>query len=75
MIINGKEYKFKRTMRSIMMFEQMKDKSISELSERIEDLVSYYYCVLKACNKESEITFDEFVDALDEDETLLGQMT
>jgi hypothetical protein len=67
--INNKEYKFKRSMRSIMLYENETGKTITELSNKISDIMIYYYCVLKACNRNTELpTMDEFLDYIDDNE-------
>lgn len=42
------DIKVRLTMRGICLFEQMSDKSFFKLSE--EDLISFMYCVITACN-------------------------
>jgi hypothetical protein len=76
--INGTDYKFKRTMRSIMLFEQKQKKNITDIGSNVSDILNYYYCVLQACNRGVKIpTFDEFLDYIDETEgafQLMGEL-
>jgi flagellin-specific chaperone FliS len=52
-----------------MIYENETGKTITELSTKIADILTYYYCVLKACNRDKEVpTLDEFIDYIDETE-------
>ncbi|RCW38662.1 Gp15 family bacteriophage protein [Marinilabilia salmonicolor] len=65
--LNGTEYKVKFNFRTFMMFEDMNDKSINNISGKLTDMMSLFYCALKANNKESfEMDYDEFVDKMDD---------
>lgn len=70
------EYKVKRTMRSMMMFEQIMEKPVSAITERIEDIMCFYFCILKASNKEqmADMDFDGFVDLIDEHDGIFEQL-
>lgn len=70
--INGKECKIKYTLRALFIFEQITGKSF-----RIESLLDNYllfYSMILACNNDNVPTWDEFIDALDEDPTILKDM-
>jgi len=75
--IEGVDYKVKRTMRSIMMFEQITGRSVSEISDKIGDILTFYFCILKACNKQTmaNVDFDAFVDLIDEHEEVFEQIS
>jgi hypothetical protein len=77
-VINGKEYKVKQTMRSIMLFEEMTGKSIGSMDAgKINDVLVMLYCTLKACNKAEfeNIDFDAFVDMVDENPAIIQDMS
>lgn len=61
--IGDKEYPVKMTLRSMINFQKMAGKSIEEMST-LEDITIYFYFTLKAGG--SELTYDEFMDLIDE---------
>ena len=71
--INGKNYKFKQSYRAIMLWEEISKRPF-EITNTTDNLL-YYYCVLLGNNREDCITFDEFLDALDDNPTLLIELT
>ena len=70
--ITGTEYKIKYTIRALFIFEQISGKSFK--IETLLDNYLFFYSMLLACNKDNVLTWDEFIDALDEDPTLLKDM-
>ncbi len=64
----GKEtYTYKDSpIRSLFYYEEMNGKGSSAKIEGVEDRVKYYYCKLRASNNEF-LSYDEFVDILEED--------
>lgn len=71
MVINKKEYKMKYTFRALMLFEQITNKMFT--IESLSDELIFFYCILLASNPDNTMTFDEFMDYIDEDPTLLTQ--
>lgn len=69
--IKGKEYKFKFTLRAMMIFEQITKRTFSINS--ITDEYLYLYCLLIANNPQESLTFDDLIDAMDEDITIMEQ--
>lgn len=70
--INGKDYNIKYTIRSLFIFEQITGKSF-EIKTLLDNYV-FFYSMLLACNTDDVLTWDEFIDALDNDPTILKQM-
>lgn len=70
--INGKQYNIKYTIRALFIFEQISGKSFK--IETLLDNYLFFYSMLLACNKDNVLTWDEFIDALDEDPTILKDM-
>lgn len=70
MIIQGKEIQLKNKLRSILLYEQIADKTFSPTT--ITDMMLYFYCVVISCN-DLNLTFAEFLDILDEDPTLFTE--
>lgn len=69
--INGRQYKVKYSLRSLFIFEQITDKPFALTSTL--DKTLFYYCLVLANNKDTELTFDEFVDAIDENPNLINE--
>lgn len=62
--IGDNEYLIKKSYRSLLEFEEMTGKSVTEIGKTIKDLLIFFFCMLKANNK---ITFNfiEFLDLID----------
>ena len=56
MTIKGQDYKLKYTLRALFIYEQVTGK---------------IYCILAANNPDMQLTFDELIDAIDEDMNLM----
>ena len=70
--IKGNEYNVKYTIRAMFLFEKISNKTFS--LESIMDWYVLYYCIIIASNKESTMTFDDFIDACDEDTSIATKM-
>ena len=68
-LINGKEYKIKYGIRSMLIAEQITQKPFS-LDNMNEQLVFLYSCLLAADN-ELSMSYEEFLDAIDEDMSII----
>lgn len=71
--INETEYVFKQTYKAIMIWEQIAQRPF-EIKNTTDNLL-YYYSILLANNKEECLSFDEFIEALDNEPMLLLEMT
>lgn len=69
MTIKGKDYNVKIGTRAALVFEQITHKRF-EISSVLDEYV-YFYSILVANNDELDFDFNEFIDILDEDPTLL----
>lgn len=69
--IKNKEYKVKYTFRALMLFEQITSKMFS--IDNLTDQITFFYCLLLANNPDDTMTYDEFIDAIDDDSTILNQ--
>lgn len=65
MTIKGQNYKLKYTLRALFIYEQITGKAF-EL-KTITDEYLFFYCVLMANNPDSSLTFEELIEAIDED--------
>ena len=68
--INGKELKVKLSLRNHMVYERIR--GYAEMIT-LEDKIVYIYATLLVHNESLEMTFDEFINALDEDQSILNQ--
>ena len=67
--IKDKEYKLKYTLRALFIFEQATGKAFK--METLTDQYLLFYCILAANNENMVLTFEDFIDALDEDPTIM----
>ena len=67
--IKDKEYKLKYTLRALFIFEQATGKAFK--LETLTDQYLLFYCMLAANNESMSLTFEDFIDALDEDPTIM----
>ncbi len=72
--INDKEFEIKVGYSAIVKFESETGKSIADLGKdpKISEVLKFYFCAIKA--KDNKVTFEEFLDALDDDPTLMAEM-
>lgn len=73
--IKGKEYNVKYTIRALFIFEQITGKHF--MIETLLDNYVFFYSMILANNSNSDsiLTFDEFLDAIDEDKELVNQLS
>lgn len=70
--INGTDYNIKYTLRALFIFEQITGKSFK--LESLLDNYLLFYSMLLACNKDNVLTWDEFIDAIDNDPQLMVKL-
>lgn len=70
--INNKEYNIKYTLRALFIFEQITGRSFS--IETLLDNYIFFYSIILANNPEP-LEWDEFIDALDNDPTILTNIS
>lgn len=70
--IKGNEYNVKYTIRSMFIFEKITKKQFK--IESIMDWYILYYCIILANNMDTTLTFDEFIDACDDDTSIVTKM-
>lgn len=68
--INKVDFKVGFSLRAIKLFEEMAGKSIQQQTGTWDNTI-FFYCTLKALNENFEMTFDEFIDYLDNNTSLL----
>jgi len=68
-VINGREYLMKYSLRIFMVFESIAGCSFESAS--LKNMIILFYSTLYANNDSFSMSFNEFVDALDEDPGIL----
>lgn len=72
----NQEFSIKQTFRALMLFEEMTKKSAERIEENLNDVLTLFYCILKAGNRETfNYSFDEFIDVLDNNQDSLQIFT
>lgn len=71
--INDKEIELKYSMRSMMLYENITQKSFTPTT--MTDLITFMYCVVVASSKDYSLKYDEFIDYLDENPTVLNEFS
>lgn len=69
--IKDKEYELKYSIRAMIMYENMTDKSFSP--QNLTDIITFLYCILISSAKDYSLTFDEFIDYLDENPDVINK--
>ena len=68
--IQEKEIELKKTFRSYIIFESITDKIFAPKTMSV--VVTYFYSVVLASDKDINLTFDDFIDWLDENANALN---
>lgn len=63
-VINDIEYKYKYSIRALFIFEKIAGKIFS--LNGLMDFYIFYYSMILANNPDAVLSFDEFIDACDE---------
>ena len=71
MEIRNKEYKLKYTLRALFIFEQITGKVFK--LETLTDEYIFFYSMLLANNPEMSLTFEDLINAIDEDINIMIQ--
>lgn len=64
--LGEKEYVVKKSMRALLLFEELTGKPMSKIDDSLNNTITLFYCILKVANKDFNYTFDEFIDLIDE---------
>ncbi len=62
--LNDKEIELKYSLRSMLMYENITEKTFNPTS--LTDVLTFMYCVVIASSKDYSIKFDDFIDYVDE---------
>lgn len=69
--IKEQEITLKYSMRSLFTYERISGQTFNP--KTLEDFCTFFYCVVCSSNKDLDLTFDEFVDYLDEDPSKMNE--
>ena len=73
-IINDKELTLKSSFRAMVAYEQITDHIFSPST--VTDILVYFYCcIISSKEYDGTMTFDEFMDYLDENPTILQEFS
>ncbi len=72
--INEKEIKLKNSLRSLILYENVTGQTFAA-PQTIQDIITYFYCVVVGSSKDYSLSFDDFVDLLDEKPDLINEFT
>lgn len=67
--IKGNDYKVRQTLRAMFLFEEITRRPFKV--ETMLDNMLYLYCIILAGNPGNVISWDEFIDAADEDPEII----
>ena len=75
MIINvkGKEVTLKYSFKSMMMFENITNKSFAPST--LTDVMVFMLCVILASSKDTQLTFEELIDMVDENPRIVEEFS
>lgn len=71
--INGKNYKLKYTIRSLFIWEQITGKSFK--IDNMLDNYLFFYSMILANNPDNILSWDDYINAMDEDPMLFKRMS
>ena len=67
--IKDREVTLKYTFRSLILYENIQNKSFAP--DTTTDVLIYMFCIILASDKELDLTFDEFLDMVDDNPGLI----
>lgn len=70
--INDKEYKVRYSIRAMFIFEQIKGEPFG-LFTTLDNFI-FFYSMIMASNKDCTLKWDDFIDAIDNDPTIVTQL-
>lgn len=71
--INNKEIELKYSIRAMLMYENMTDKTLNPTG--LTDVITFMFCVVVASSKDYSLQFDDFIDYLDENPDVISQFS
>lgn len=69
--IKEKEIELKYTLRSMLMYENITEKTFNPST--MSDVITFMYCIVVASSKDYSLKFDDFLDWLDENPNTINE--
>lgn len=69
--IKDKEIELKYTLRSMIMYENITEQTFNPTT--MTDIITYMYCVVIASSKDYSLKFDEFIDYIDDNPSIITE--
>ena len=66
--IKNQEIELKNKMRSLLIYEQITNKTFNP--QTVTDMILYFYSVILACKPDIDLTFNELMDIIDDEPEL-----
>jgi DNA polymerase III delta subunit len=70
---NDKEFELKQSLRALIMYENVAEKEFNP--KNFTDILIYLYCIVISSSKDYTMSFDSFLDYLDENPDKLNELT
>lgn len=70
--IKDQDYNLKYSIRALLLYERITGRGIQ--IDTLADQIQFFYCLLLASNPDMELTFDQFIDAIDNEEIDITQI-
>ena len=71
--INDKDVKLKFSMRSLMLYENIQNKSFNPTTTT--EILVFFYCVIMSSDKDLHFSFNEFLDMIDDNPYLMTEFS
>lgn len=72
-VMNGKTISLKYSFRALMIYENITQKSFSP--KGLSDVIVFFYSVVVSSSKNTTLSFDDFMDWLDENPTAVAEFS
>ena len=72
-VIKNKEVSLKYSFRALMIYENITQKSFNP--KGISDVVVFFYAIVVASSKDTTLSFDDFIDWLDDNPTAINDFS
>ncbi len=70
--INNQEYEIRYTIRALFIFEQIKGEAF-QIRTTLDNYL-FLYSMILASNKDKPLSWDDFLDAIDNDPSIIAQL-
>lgn len=71
--IGKKNIELKYTIRAMIMYENMAQKSFNP--QTLTDIITFMYCIIVSSSKDYSFKFDQFIDYLDEHPEIMTEFS